>query len=459
VSKLRVLLVTETCDPEGRAGFLIGWLQAAALRRRLDVHIVTETANRAPLLRAGLTEGVDFTIVDATAPKRLRDRIRDTIFGRDSERGWGLWQALSLPAVALFEWRVWRRFRRDLRRGRYDVVHRLTPISPDQPSVLATRLPATGVPLVIGPLNGGLPWPAGYDHVRQAEGEWMSYLRGLTRLVPGLSALRANAAALLLGSRAMVEANPPQFHDRAIYLPENGIDPTRFSVRRSRAAALPLRLVYLGRLVPYKGPDLVVEAAAALLARGDASLRIVGSGPLRDTLEAQVRALGVDHAVTFVGDVDHVRVQEELAEADLLCAPSIREFGGAVVMEAMYMGVVPVVVDYGGPPEYVSTDCAFVLPIGPREAIVADLRAVLTGVAADPATLHAMAAAGQVRARGVFEWDAKARMIEQVYRWALGQVPVKPNFGMPLSLAAVAALAPSDTHADGAKQRQDRHEP
>jgi len=244
VSQLRVLLVTETCDPEGRAGFLIGWLQAAALRRRLDVHIVTETANRAPLLRAGLTEGVDFTIVDATAPKRLRDRIRDTIFGRDSERGWSLWQALSLPAVALFEWRVWRRFRRDLRRGRYDVVHRLTPISPDQPSVLATRLPATGVPLVVGPLNGGLPWPAGYDHVRQAEGEWMSYLRGLTRLVPGLSALRANAAALLLGSRAMV---------------------------------------------PYKGADLVVEAAAALLARGYRNDTEFSIGRhLRDVLSARL---------------------------------------------------------------------------------------------------------------------------------------------------------------------------
>lgn len=440
MAKLRVLLVADACDPEGRAGYLIGWLQAAALRRLLDVHMVVETASRAPLLRAGLVEGQDFTVIDATVPKRLRDRLRDAIFGKDSERGWGVWQALTLPAVVLFEWRVWRRFRASLRRGEYDIVHRLTPISPDQPSVLAARLPATGVPLVVGPLNGGLPWPPGHRDVRHAEGEWMSYLRGATRLVPGLTALRANAAALLLGSRAMVEANPPRYAAQAIYLPENGIDPIRFSVERTRVAALPLQLIYLGRLVPYKGADLVVAGARDLLAHGEATLRIVGSGPLRPALEEQVAALGLGHAVTFVGDVDHRQVQQELAAADLLCAPSIREFGGAVVMEAMYVGVVPVIVDYGGPPEYASSDCAFVLPMGSREDIVAAIRAALEKAAADPARLAAMAEAGRERAQGLFEWDAKARMIAEVYRWVLGDEPTKPDFGMPLSMAATAAL-------------------
>jgi glycosyltransferase involved in cell wall biosynthesis len=407
--RLRILLVSESCDPGGRAGFLIGWMQAQALRRLFDVHIVTETSSRAGLLGVGLVEGDDFTVIDATPLKRGRDLVRNAIFGRGSERGWGLWQALSLPANGWFEWRVWRRFRRALAAGEYDVVHRIVPISPDQPSVLAVQMPSTGVPLVVGPLNGGLPWPAGYAGVRRAEGEWTSYLRGLIRIVPGLAALRANADALLLGSRAIMSRNPAAYRDRAIYLPENGIDPGRFSVKRTRRASLPLRLVYLGRLVPYKGPDLVIEAARALLARGDATLRIVGAGPMRDALAEQVAALGLEHAVSIVGDVDHRQVQEELTAADLMCAPSIREFGGAAVMEAMYMGAVPAVVDYGGPPEYAAPDCAFLLPMGDRAAIVASLTAVLERVAADPAQLDAMSAAGQRRARSLFEWDAKAR--------------------------------------------------
>jgi len=432
--RLRVLLVSESCDPEGRAGFLIGWTQAEALRRVADVHIVTESASRAALIRAGLVEGRDFTTITTTVLKRARDRVRDAIFGRGSERGWGVWQALSLPANLAFEWGVWRRFRKELTAGAFDVVHRIVPISPDQPSVLATRMPRTGVPLVVGPLNGGLPWPAGYGDVRKAEGEWMSRVRGVTRAVPGLAALRGNASALLLGSRDMMARNPPQYAAQAIYLPENGIDPARFSVDRAREPGRPLTIAYVGRLVPYKGPDLVIEAAADALRRGDATLRIVGSGPMREALEATVARAGVGGAVTFTGDIPHVEVQRELAVADLMCAPSIREFGGGAVLEAMYMGAVPAIVDYGGPPEFATADCAFLIPLGDRAAIIDGLRGVIERVAADPAQLSAMSRAGRARARALFEWDAKAHMLLRIYRWVLGRQPTKPDFGMPLSV-------------------------
>jgi len=435
--RLRILLVSEACDPDGRAGFLIGWAQAQALRRVADVHIVTESASRAGLARAGLVEGTDFTIVTTTPLKRARDGIRDAVFGRGSERGWGMWQALSLPANLAFEWRVWRKFRKALSAGAFDVVHRIVPISPDQSSILSTRLPRTRVPLVVGPLNGGLPWPEGYGAVRQAEGEWMSRIRGITRFVPGLTALRANAAALLLGSRDMMARNPHRFRERAIYLPENGIDPARFSVDRPERGAGPLRLAYVGRLVPYKGPDLALAAAADLLRDGRATMRIVGSGPMRDALEEEVRRLGVAPAVYFTGDIPHTQVQRELAAADLMLAPSIREFGGGAVLEALYMGAVPAIVDYGGPPEFATRDCGFLIPLGPRDAIIAGLRAVLERVAADPSPLPAMSQAGRARARALFEWDAKARMLVRVYRWVLGREPEKPDFGMPLSLGHI----------------------
>ena len=425
--------MSESCDPEGRAGFLIGWTQAQALRRIADVHIVTESASRGGLVRAGLVEGQDFTIVTTTALKRARDGIRAAVFGRGSERGWGLWQALSLPANLAFEWRVWRRFRRALGSGAFDIVHRIVPISPDQPSVLATRLPRTGVPLVVGPLNGGLPWPEGYGAVRKAEGEWMSRFRGITRFVPGLNALRENASALLLGSRDMMARNPERFRDRAIYLPENGIDPARFSVERPARGEGPLRLAYVGRLVPYKGPDLAIAAAADLLRDGRATMRIIGSGPLRPELEAQVETLGLGQAVHFTGDIPHTQVQRELATADMMVSPAIREFGGGAVLEALYMGAVPAIVDYGGPPEFATADCAFLIPLGPRESIVTALRTVLEKVAADPSRLRAMSEAGRDRARTLFEWDAKAAMLSRVYRWVLGEVPAKPDFGMPLS--------------------------
>ncbi len=438
-SRCRVLLVSESCNPELRAGFLIGWSQAEALRERVDLHIVTEATSRDPLIRAGLVEGRDFTAIDLRSLKRVREGIRDRMFGRGSERGWGFWQALSLPVHVAFEWRVWRRFRDDLVAGGFDVVHRISPISPDHASVLALRMKRLKTPLVVGPLNGGLAWPPGYGDVRRAESEWMSYLRGLVRLVPGLTAVRSRANALLLGSRDMLARNPAAFEPQTIYMPENGIDARRFSATRTRKAKLPLHIVYVGRLVAYKGPDIVLEAAAPLLADGRATLRIVGGGPMRDALEARTASLAVSHAVTFAGDLDHTQVQRELVEADLLCFPSIREFGGAVVMEAMYMGAVPVVVDYGGPPEYIDADTGFALPLGTRGEITAALGTRLEEIACDPARLHAMSLRAQQRARVLFDWRSKAAMIERIYNWVRTPGSAKPDFGVPLSLEKVMA--------------------
>ena len=301
----RVLLIAEQCCPEGRAAALIGWSMCAALRAEVDAHIVTETESVPQLLRAGLVEGRDFTAIDTSMLKRARDTIRDGIFGKNSERGWGLAQALSLPAYYQFERKLWRQFGPRLRAGEFDVVHRVVPVSPDLPSTLAPRLARIGVPFVLGPLNGGLPWPKGFDATRRADGEWMSYVRFVTRLVPGLEATRRHASAILLGSRDMLRQNPDRHAARSIYLPENGIEASRFHVARNRHPSLPLRLVFLGRLVPYKGPDMVLEAAAPLLSMGLARLDIVGSGPLREVLEKRIAELGLEGSVSLVGTVPH----------------------------------------------------------------------------------------------------------------------------------------------------------
>ena len=179
-------------------------------------------------------------------------------------------------------------------------------------------------------------------------------------------------------------------------------------------------------------PDMVLEAAAPLLATGLAKLDFVGSGPMRAVLEQRIAELGVHDAVTLVGDVPHTRVQSYLAGADLMCAPAVREFGGAVVMEAMYMGAVPMVVNYGGPPEYATEGSGFAVPLGPREGIIAAMRALLTSVVANPAQLVTMSALAQSRARALFQWDVKARQMLEVYNWVMDPRGEKPDFGTPL---------------------------
>jgi glycosyltransferase involved in cell wall biosynthesis len=179
--------------------------------------------------------------------------------------------------------------------------------------------------------------------------------------------------------------------------------------------------------VPYKGADMLMEAAAPLLKTGALTLDIVGDGPMRPQLEAMARELGIAEAVIFHGNLPHEEVQSVAVRANLLTFPSIREFGGGVVLEAMALGVVPVVVDYAGPGELVSERTGMKIPIGSRAEIVAGLAARLQAIVDDPSVLPALGEAAHARIQADFTWAAKARQVLQVYDWVLagaeGQAP------------------------------------
>jgi glycosyltransferase involved in cell wall biosynthesis len=422
----RVLVIAEAANPEWVSVPLVGWSLATALREVAEVHLVTQVRNRAAIERAGLVEGTDFTAIDSEAVARPLHRV-SALVRRGTGKAWTFATAIAAVSYPYFEHLAWRRFGPRIAAGEWDIVHRVTPLSPTIASPMARRIAVAGVPFVLGPLNGGVPWPPGFEVERRAEREWLSYVRGAYRLNPFRGSTLASAAAILAGSRHTASEIPAALRERVIWLPENAIDPARFTSVSEQARTGPLRACFIGRLVPYKGPDMAIEAAAPLLASGRMSLDIIGDGPMRPALEAQAARLGVTGAVTFHGTLPHRQVQDVAARSHLMVFPSIREFGGGVVLEAMAMGVVPLVVDYAGPGELVTPDTAFAVPVGPRAQIVAAVRARLEALDADRSALPAMAAAGRARIARGFTWPAKAAQVAQVYAWVLGRGP-RPDF-------------------------------
>ena len=417
----RVLAIAEAANPEWVSVPLVGWSLASALRAVADVHIVTQVRNREALLRAGLREGQDFTAIDSETLARplwaLAERLR-----MGEGKGWTMVQAINALSYPWFETLVWRRFGAAIRGGDYDIMHRITPLSPTLSSSLAGRCARAGVPFVLGPLNGGVPWPPGFEAERRAEREWLSHVRGFYKLLPGRDATLRHAAAILAGSRHTASEIPARHADKVIYLPENGIDPDRFA-RVAAPGGGVLRAGFVGRMVPYKGPDMLLQAAAPLLRAGRLRLEMIGDGPMMPQLRAMASDLP---GVTLHGWKAHAEVQDILAACHLLAFPSIREFGGGVVLEAMALGVVPLVVDYAGPGELVQPGWGLRVPCGPRDRIVQGFAAELARLAGDPAALEPMARAARARVQSHFLWARKAGQLREVYDWVLGAA-AKPD--------------------------------
>lgn len=428
----RVLLMAEAANPEWVSVPLVGWSLSRALSRVADVHVVTQVRNSAAFLRAGLVEGKDFTAIDSEALARPLWKLGTALSGGDG-RGWTIQQAVQTISYPYFEHLVWRRFGDRIRAHDFDIVHRITPLSPVQQSPIAAKCRHAGVPFVLGPINGGVPWPKGFEAEMKRENEWLSRLRGLYRALPGRGAtLRADA--ILAGSRQTMKDIPTAHCDRVIYLPENAIDPARFWRRAAHGRTGPMRACFIGRLVPLKGVDMLLAAAGPLLASGRMVLDIVGDGDMMPALREQAAPFG--DAVVFHGWKPHAEVQDIAAGCTVLAFPSIREFGGGVVLEAMALGLCPVVIDYAGPGELVTQDTGMKVPIGNRAQVIAGLAAALSRCCDAPDEVARLGSAARHRVAGYFTWDRKAAQVAKVYDWVLGRRPDRPDLFAP----------PSETH-------------
>jgi glycosyltransferase involved in cell wall biosynthesis len=156
-----------------------------------------------------------------------------------------------------------------------------------------------------------------------------------------------------------------------------------------------VRCTILGRLAPWKGQRLAIEAFADAFADGATKLRVVGA-PMFDeedyaaSLPRLAAELGVADRVELTGFVDDVA--EVLADTDVLIHASLEpEPFGQVVIEALGAGCAVVVPDAGGPAEVVTDGLdALVYPMGDRAALAAALRRL----AEDPALRAELGTAG-----------------------------------------------------------------
>lgn len=148
-----------------------------------------------------------------------------------------------------------------------------------------------------------------------------------------------------------------------------GIEPWRFREPAPLPKG-PLRLVAIGRLAEQKGFPLLVEALpAALAAVPDLHLTLIGEGPFRALIEAQLAAAHLGSHVSLTGWLDEADVRDHLARSHALVLPSFAEGLPMVVMEAFAAGRPVIATAIMGVPELVSRETGWLVPAGDPQAL------------------------------------------------------------------------------------------
>jgi glycosyltransferase involved in cell wall biosynthesis len=171
----------------------------------------------------------------------------------------------------------------------------------------------------------------------------------------------------------------------------------------------PMRIVSVGRLAPPKDFGTLLRAVARLRA-DDVATTLLGDGPDRPRLEAEIAELGLAGSVTLAGDVPDVATR--LAGADVFVLSSCSEGMPISVLEAMAAGLPVVATDVGGLREVVEDGVTgFLVPAGDARA----LGERLAQLEADPALRCELGAAARRRAAADFALPGWRRRHVELY--------------------------------------------
>ena len=330
------------------------------LRKHFDTTLVTHARNASALRKSGIPDG---EVIYINVP--ILDRLHDLFLQKVLNYNYGSLKltAFLIPYYIVYEFVIWSRLRSEIKAGRFALVHRLDPVSPVVASPFSWLMRNLKTPFSLGPINGGLPWPPGYTSAHR-EKEWIRFLRWLYTYLPFSRSTYAKSKAVIVGSSYnYLAAGRRVERNRLFFVHENGI-PQRISLKiAGTTICLPSGSVSSVGSSPYKNCNIVIQSAAALIREKKIQLDIVGDGWDRSNLEALTRDLGLEKDVTFHGWLPHPEAMEILARSHIMAFPSIKEFGGGVVVEAMARGVVPIVVRYGGPSDLVEEGCGISLAL------------------------------------------------------------------------------------------------
>jgi glycosyltransferase involved in cell wall biosynthesis len=294
-----------------------------------------------------------------------------------------------------------------------DLVFEPAPITPKGLSFMY----GLEVPVVIGPLCGGIDFPPAFAYMDSPTTRITFQLARLFstfchRIIPG----KLQANALVVANQRTEDVLPIGMQGKIYHVVESGVDLAIWkpNTKIEKGSHEAIQFVFAGSFIDWKGIRFLVEAFVKIAKKTSAVLHLVGDGELRATIENQVRQAEIQDQVRFHGWMPREQSYHIIKQCDVFVMPSLRECGGTAILEAMAIGLPVIVTNWCGPAQYVTPECGFLIDPSSHEVFVSGLAGAMSALAESPDLRRAMGEAGQKRVKTeYFDWNSKAnRMLE-----------------------------------------------
>lgn len=303
------------------------------------------------------------------------------------------------------------------------LIFQPTPNTPRVPSAMYNL----GVPVVIGPLTGGMELPESFRDMDSSftlaalnTGKFLSQI--LQRLMPGK-----------LWADILIVANPatkkllPQGYRGKVYegIIESGVDLKLYQNATKDYSVSPqpnatVKFIFTGRLIDWKGVQFLLESFKLVLDQIDASLKIIGDGKLKQELQKQAEDLGISQKVHFTGWLTQEKLIQQMIQSDIFVMPSLRESGGNSILEAMAVGLPVITTNWGGPSKIVDDSCGKLIDPDRKADFIQNFAKAMIDLANSAETRKKMGEAGQKRLKNnYFDWDSKVKRIIEIFHEAI----------------------------------------
>lgn len=421
-AKPRVLFLASDCNPQWHSLPALVAEYYLSLREHAEITLVTQIRNKKDLA-SFLPAGSRVIYLDTEKIASPLYKLSE-FFTRDPNKAMTSKVAFRYPSYLYFEYCAWKYFKQELQSGEFDLVHRASPMSPTLPSLIQNFI---DIPFVIGPVLGGLKWPDVFKGEMRREGEWLNYLRRFHAFLPFYPSTYKKASAILAGYQHTINDLPRSCHDRVVEFSEGGIYPADYP-EREFIEKEQLTILFVGRMVPFKQPEILVRSFADSSILQKHNLVMIGDGPELSRLKAIAKENHLENCVEFTGAISAKLVREWMYKADIFGFPSIREQGGGVITMASMSSMPSVVVNYGGPAKRVPDDCGIRVTLNEVRQLQKDFQRELEKLVQAPEQVKKMGKQARLFTQRFYDWQWKGKKTREIYDWVLKRQANKPDF-------------------------------